>query len=448
MWEEIRAAHVAGKIRMRKRDHLIRRFVTSYDVRLSATRLALKKLKPHCRPDKKRLASIASGLNAWQGAQEPVRTSLIPKPNSDDDDYRPIMDFGVKHRALQYILLDVLRAVADLHPRQYGNRGGVHAAIKQVAKLMAKGYLWAVEIDLEKCFQSFDADKVPDYVPLPKKVTERNLLSRSLNLVPGNLYALFGPASDELVSEVLAAARWGIPPGSAASSIVAEMLLAPVLHQLGLMGEFVAYADNILIMGKSEEDAASMTLALRGALKAHPAGPLRPKLPKCCKAGSPILFLGHRLTPTKMSINIEPSPENRAEFQYQLKRGVAYIRRHSIPLSDRLRRAHHLAIKVRSWAAAFSLCPEVKVLRKYWLTQIKAAVVQAKTSAKSEAASLPKSPLEPVEAEVTVGPEEATIDLPADTPPHAQAKLARLTVLKGTKLVIGPNGEVHCHTPS
>jgi hypothetical protein len=379
MWHQIRAAHSAGKIK--RRNHLISRFIGSYDVRLAATRLALAKLKPHRRPNKKQLAATAFSLNARQGTAEEVRVSLRPKPHAED--YRVTMDFGIEHRALQYIVHDVLRAIADLHPRQYANRGGVQPAIRHVVKAMTEGYLSGVEIDLENCFQSFDADKVPDHSPLPKKVTESVLLSRSLNLVPGNLRQLFGPAGEEFVNETLAAARRGIPQGSAASPRLAEMLLAWSLRQLPTASEFVAYADNILILGKSENEVASMTLALWTALKAHPAGPLRPNFPKWFKAGTPILFLGHALTPTKAGIKIEPSPENLAEFNCELTRGLAAIGRHPIPISNRLRRADHLKRWVRGWAAAFSLCPDVKARRESWLAEINSAAAQAKAYMKS-----------------------------------------------------------------
>jgi hypothetical protein len=382
MWQEMHAAHLASKIK--RRDHLISRYLASHDVRLAATALANKKLKPHRRSSKKQLALTACRLNARQGSKEEVRVSLRPKANSYNEEFRTIADFGIEHRTLQHMVRDVLRAVGDLHPRQYANRGGVHAAIKQVAQAMSAGYLWAIEIDIDNFFQSFVADKVVDLMPLPKKVTERILLARSLRLVSGNLVPFFGPAGEPSVNDTLAAARRGIPQGSAASAMVAEMLLAWSLDQLPTGSEFVAFADNILVMGKSQHEALSVSSALRSALKAHPAGPLRPNFPKWFKAGTPILFLGHALTPTKTGIKIEPSPENLAEFNYELTRGLAAIGRHSIPISNRLRRAHRLKRWVRDWAAAFSLCPDVKARRESWLAEINSAAAQAKAYMKSK----------------------------------------------------------------
>jgi hypothetical protein len=56
------------------------------------------------------------------------------------------------------------------------------------------------------------------------------------------------------------------------------MLLAPVLTELAGNGYPVSYGDNTIILAPDEEGAVSMTEALWSALKAHPAGPLKPKI--------------------------------------------------------------------------------------------------------------------------------------------------------------------------
>src|SRR6266498_212595 len=248
MLHDVRSAHLAGK--HKKAKHRIRRYLNSHHARLVAAELARRAMK----------------------------------------------------------------VIADLHPHQCGSgNGGMHAAIKHVAQAMKDGFVWAVEMDLENCFWSFDADKVADLLPLPKEVTEQALLARNLNLVPGNLLDLlggvsggvhdvpygsphtphFGPACGLgiLGAQILAEARRGIPQGSAASPLLAEMLLAPALKQLPTGGKVFAYLDNFLIMAKSEDDAVSMAKALGCALKAHPAGPLRPKIRGLFRPREPTEFL-------------------------------------------------------------------------------------------------------------------------------------------------------------
>src|SRR5262249_46835887 len=132
------------------------------------------------------------------------------------------------------------------------------------------------------------------------RVIERVLLAEHLNIVPDILHhttlSPFGPADIDQgqmtpLEKYLADARRGIPQGSAVSPILAEMLLAPVLFQVPGGGKVVAYADNIVVLAKSECDADAMTDSLGLALKKHPAGPLWPKI-KSFPAGGPIDYLG------------------------------------------------------------------------------------------------------------------------------------------------------------
>ncbi len=356
MLNRIQAAHLAGKRKRMK--YLSELYLNSNDAGLVATELARRAMKPHRHLPKVLVPSIASGLDPWAGTTEEVRVNMIPK-DPDSGDYRLTMDFGPENRALQYLLLPLLREIADLHPHQFGTGNGG-----------------------------------PDLLPLPKEVTERVLLSRHLNLVPGNLLDLLGgmpggvhedgspygvphtpyigPACGLgiLVAEVLAEARRGIPQGSAASPLLAEMLLVPTLKQLPAGGEVFAYLDNFLVMAKSKEDAVSMTIALVSALKAHPAGPLRPKIKGRFHPGEPIEFLGHRLTAHHGTVTIEPSPLNQQKFEVTMKMELARIKGNSFSPAARARKVRELKSYVRSWAAAFALWPQAEIHKEHWLAKI------------------------------------------------------------------------------
>src|SRR6266567_7797093 len=180
MLTRIKKAHRAGDRRQLR--YLIQQFLTSFDARLTATRLASSKMRWDRRPKKSQLKSIAENLNAYQGTREGVRLILIRKGPGK---FRPTLDFGIENRALQYLVRSVLYAIADLHPRQFATRGGPPAAIAQVAKAIRAGNVHAREIDIKDFYSSFDGNKLVDLIPLPKKVIERVLLSRHLNIVPG-----------------------------------------------------------------------------------------------------------------------------------------------------------------------------------------------------------------------------------------------------------------------
>src|SRR6266536_2808805 len=147
---------------------------------------------------------------------------------------------------------------------------------------MKAGYGHARETDIKDFYPSFDGSKLVELVPVQKRVIERVLLSEHLNILPGTLHhttaSCFGPADTDQgelapLEKYLADARRGIPQGSAASPILAEMLLAPLLSQVPTGVEVVAYADNILVLAKNESDADAMTESLGIALKKHPAAP-------------------------------------------------------------------------------------------------------------------------------------------------------------------------------
>jgi Reverse transcriptase (RNA-dependent DNA polymerase) len=338
------------------------------------------------RPKNSELKTIAEKLNAFQGTLEEVRLRLIRK---DATAFRPTLDFGIEHRALQHLVLPVLYAIADLHPRQFATRGGVPAAVAQAAKAIKAGYVYAREIDITNFYGSFDGNNLVDLVPVQKKVIERVLLAEHLNIVPSvphHILSSFGPAdTDEgesvSLKKYLADARRGIPQGSAASALLAEMLLAPQLSQIPTAGRVVAYADNILVLAKSESDADAITESLGLALKKHPAGHLWPKI-KSFPVGGPIDFLGHRLTVHGDEVRAEPGPENKETFERRMNARLARLRKSIVVPADRNRTVRHLKGDLSSHASNFRLCDGMKEYRQYWLAKIGAA--------KQEGATMPK----------------------------------------------------------
>jgi hypothetical protein len=365
----IGAAHSSGKKALEKRHVAL--FLNSYEAHHTAVVRAVKQFPKSKRPDAATIKAIAQKLDPWKGTQEPVAVSY-KKKKSNPDERRITMNFGIENSALQYLILMVLEKTADLHPRQYATKGGVHSVIKQVAKAMSDGYLHAVELDIEDCYSSFVGEKVPDLLPLPKKVTLRTALCCHLNLTIGNLDDLFGTASI-LTQDLLAEARHGIPQGSAASNLIAEILLSNTFeNQSPTAGRVFSYADNIMIMGHNEGDVKSTQLALESALKAHPAGPLVPKA-KHFKSGDSIDFLGHRLTCKCGKVLIEPSPANRNEFKKKLIGGLSAVLQKTTPVAVRRARIKRLRTFVLTWVAAFKTCDGIQLVKKHWLSKLAAA---------------------------------------------------------------------------
>jgi hypothetical protein len=386
----IQKAHRTGNPRF---PFLIQQHLTSFDAQLAATRLAASKMPWYRRPKETELKTIAGNLNAFQGTQEEVRLLLIRKGANA---FRPTLDFGIENRALQHLVLSVLYAIAELHPRQFATRGGVPAAIAQVMDAMRAGYVHVREIDIKDFYASFDGNKLVELVPVPKKVIERVLLSDHLNIIPSkphHILSCFG-AADTVQGAVaplekyLAEARWGIPQGSAASPLLAEMLLAPLLFQVPAGGKVVvvAYADNIIVMAKTASDADAMTDSLGLALKKHPAGPLWPKI-RSFPVGGPIEFLGHRVTAHGDKVRAQPTPENQERFERRMKIGLARLRKPGRTGAARDRLVRDLKSDLSSYVSNFKHRDGVKECQQHWSAQIASAKHKGTTMPKSKPAS-------------------------------------------------------------
>jgi Reverse transcriptase (RNA-dependent DNA polymerase) len=378
--KRIRAAVEAGKHKRAK--WLLIQWLRSRDAKRLAVRLACRQMPWHQRPDKSELDAIAARIDPWEGTDEVVLVKMQAKEDQPDD-YRLTMDFGIKNRALQYLLLLALREVVKLHPNQYGSKG-THKAIQHVAAAMSEGYLWAIEFDIEDFYPSFSGKEVPSYLPLPKKVTEMVLIGEHLNVKGGpTLTSAFGCEGDDeyyptLLNDKLVEARRGIPQGSAVSPLIAEALLAPTLHSIPKIGVFVAYADNILLLAKSKEDVVAMSKGLRSALQAHPVGPFQPKM-KPFDAGQPIEFLGHKLTLKKGMVRIEVDDHNLQKFKCRVASELGYLEKAKAKLQPLTlaRRRNKLEDFIRSWTAAFKLCNGIASRREHWLGKLKTLTQEA-----------------------------------------------------------------------
>jgi Reverse transcriptase (RNA-dependent DNA polymerase) len=367
---EVLLRRVREASRINDRNYRVSQYLGSHDAHLHAVLEAYDAMKPEDRPDKAKLASIASNLDAWKGTDEPVLVHRIPKDSPGE--YRTVLEFEIENRALQYLVRDVLIAVLELHPNQYVTRGGIHAAIRHTKQALSDGYLWAVELDIQDCYPSFDGEKLSSLLPLPKEVTDHVILSRHLNLSSGFSFVGNSPGDDQggdaITLKAISPARRGLPQGSAASPIVAEAMVAIALKQVPTLGVIIAYADNVLLLAKTKSDRDSMTKALLAAFEAHPVGRLRLS-PKTFALGEPVEFLGHRLTPCQGDVRTEISNSNKRKFENRMKSKVRSLAKTKRQRARR-KALHDIQQDIQSWAAAFTLCEDTQKIRSYWLARL------------------------------------------------------------------------------
>lgn len=118
---------------------------------------------------------VRSRLDAGTYKPMPVRQVPIPKPNGGQ---RLLGVPTVVDRLIQQALAQVLTPVFDpgFVPVSYGFRPGksAHMAVKVARTLVNQGFVWVVEVDLEKFFDRVNHDKLMARVA--RKVDDKRVL--------------------------------------------------------------------------------------------------------------------------------------------------------------------------------------------------------------------------------------------------------------------------------
>ncbi len=153
LFSRIRGASQKGHSKIAR--HLASEYLMSFDCKLVAVHQANSKMRMYKRVLGDKMLQIAGYIDPWQGTEEKVTLNLKPKAGKNYE-YRPVMDFGIENRALQYLVRGALQPQIGELPHQYATSGGCPAAIEDVLKRLYEGYLHVAEIDITDNFLSFD----------------------------------------------------------------------------------------------------------------------------------------------------------------------------------------------------------------------------------------------------------------------------------------------------
>lgn len=237
-----------------------------------------------------------------------VRRVYIPKPGSTET--RPLGIPTVRDRVVQAALRQVLEPIfeATFAPTSYGFRPGrgCKDALREVDRLLNAGFLYVVDVDIRKYF-----DTIPQEALLAR-VAER--------VSDGRVLALIRQFLTQGVMEqgVCHPPEAGTPQGGVISPLLANIYLNPLDHLLAAQGHAaVRYADDMVILCRTRQ-AAGEALALIGqwltsaGLELHPE---KTRIVELAPVNAFFDFLGYRFKRTPRGLIRVPRPKSLAKLR-------------------------------------------------------------------------------------------------------------------------------------
>lgn len=384
----ITKAHASGK----NLHSTTRGYLNSFSARYVAAQEAAQGQRKKLSSERMQL--FARGMNLWEPCTEEVRLHPVLKStyvDTSEGSYRYLLSFGMENQARQILVRNLLQARWETQPTQFQFRGGREKAVRHVQSAYRRGFRYVFELDVYRCFRSFDRKGIAEYLSLPERVVTNVLSGDTLNIAlsPQCLKEVKSVCYDlddlpdsplkkfALMDDDWGPARSGLTEGSKASPFAAELLLEWVLRNVpDGAWRIVNYADNFLCLCESENAAFELRTILQELLHQHPAGPLKAKQsPKIFMPGDAFEFLGYLLVP-KNPIGLWARWSDRAEKKARTLRRLAYktLTNPSLSISQKKREYLRFERKHRALTDGYPSWGERQAFHIHKMDKIKQAV--------------------------------------------------------------------------
>lgn len=236
----------------------------------------------------------------------------------------------------------------------YGFRPGrkAHDAVHQAQRYLNDGYIWIVDIDMEKFFDRVNHDRLMSQ--LSKTINDKPLLRLIRRYLEAGV----------MDNGVVVRNSEGTPQGGPLSPLLSNIVLTELDEELSARGlHFVRYADDCSIYVKSERAAERVLASITGFIEdklrlrvnREKSGVRRPSETK---------LLGFSFYRSKGEYRVRISPKSVFHFIASLK--VLTKRRNPIGIQDRLKR---LKQKTDGWVTYFCIADAKELLQRLdgWL---------------------------------------------------------------------------------